>query len=84
MMLFIKTGFITGPFVKYAQIFETGIFLWATLVGAISMLILYTLIEYNLYVKTHLGNTLQFITFTTLTGIYYLGIIFIGNMMNIV
>lgn len=83
IMIFTKIGFITGNFVKYAQIFETGIILWGTLVGSISMLVLSTISEYEMHATLEKNNFVKFILIHIITGLCYLGIIFVGNMLNI-
>lgn len=80
IMLFVKTGFITGNFVKYAQIFESGIFVWATLVGSLSMLILTKLFEFNNFASK---TSVEFVMMNIVTTLYYLGIIFFGTILNI-
>jgi hypothetical protein len=72
-----KLQFITGDILRITEIFECGVLLWATLVGALSVLILNHMYDFDSTI------TNNFIIVKMLSILYYLTMIFFGNMLNI-
>ena len=83
IMIFVKAGFITGNVTAYLNIFDTGIYFWATLVGAVAMLVMSD--EY--YIKQKYDNAddraLIFIITQFMMVIYCLALIYLGNVFYI-
>jgi len=77
-MLWIKIGFISGRITIYATVFETGIYFWGSIVGSVAILILS-----NLYRTDRIVMVAQIMCVQILTAVYYLGMIYIGNILSI-
>ena len=83
VMIFAKAEFITGDITAYLNIFDTGIYFWATLVGTIAMLIMSD--EYYIKYKYETADdrALIFIMMQFIMVIYCLILIYLGNIFYI-
>ncbi|XWV26426.1 hypothetical protein QJ857_gp0643 [Tupanvirus soda lake] len=82
IMIMSKIGFVTGNVVAYLNIFETGIYFWATLVGALAMLILSDE-YYHKYTYGVQYNNLFYLIMQLIMAIYCLALMFLGNIFYI-
>jgi hypothetical protein len=81
-MLMIKTGYLTGIATYHMSIFETGIYFWASFVGAIALLIMTD--EY--YLQYRYCNEYKpslFFVIQALMGFYCIIMMYIGNILYI-
>lgn len=79
-MIGIASEAITGDIVRYAQVFETGVYFWGSFVGSIAMLILSDE-HYIIYKKNYSIDI--FVGMQIFMALYCLGMMYFGNMLNI-